>query len=657
MKKIVLVMLSLCILAGLQATPTALQKKDAVQLVNNTKSHITHVAKPANAGKVATPQFEVMRMQQSAPIAAARKVAMADTLALTINSESEESEVYYLGNYFYWYVYEEWLGDYWDLFMETKEGYSVMLQFVGPSNNRIEGNYRGAYAMISQGNDTIDAFGSLSIKYLSAGTVSSPTYTFSGTFVAQDESEQVFTLSGTYAFPSQSVIDLGIAFACEDGEEEYCGQEDIILIDAPVTPTGDTIPVQINGWVTKHYTKDEGWEVIGDDVDKELMFEVQIFTETLEGTYTDPDLFNMSATKLLDYGAEEYIELKSINGAEISKDPDGNYSFEFFALGLDGYIYDITMQYTYPIPAGDTIAVEILGGTFSDEREDYGIIVAEGFDEKKTYYFSSAVWSDELTGEFTELDSYGSDMNMVVALNGKDTIYYMADRFELQVDTMTYQGDLWFIFQMVMVGVNDMNPSDVRAFNVYFQGLEPDPFEYDAETGVVKTISVNPDELFDASKFESTGIVSVMYKNTKVQFYGMVMPTELDAETILPVGEYPVTEDMTAPCVVASPGYDDSKGAYPTYYATLVQQGGKTYLNDLWFMRSGKMTMSADKMVFNGKNSKGQPMGITFKFLKSDLRQVLQDAKLSKLNKVMIKNQLYILREGKAYNSFGQNVK
>lgn len=650
-------MLSLCMVAGMQAAVTSKLQKDAIQFVKNNKSHITHKARPAQAGNLVNPQFVVEHVQQPAQLASARKATMADTIALVIKSDSEESAAYYLGNYFYWFLYEEWIGDYWNLFMETTQGAAIMLQISGPDDNRIEGYYRDAYLEITQGSDTIDATGTLSIAYHSAGTTSSPTYQFTGTFESKDDENTIFTLTGTFAFPSQSVIDYGKYHACEEeGITEYCGQEDIILVDAPVVPTGDTIPVELNGIVHKHYAQGESWDIYVDDLTKELLFEANIYTETLEGTYTDFTLFDMSVTKLLDYGAQEYIDFKCINGAIISKDENGNYSFEFFALGLDGNIYDITMQYTYPIPVGDTIQVEILNGEFVDYREDYGILLARGANNAKTYIFTSAVYSDELTGKFTELDGYDWDMNALIAINGKDTVYYFADRFDLQVDTITYQGDLWHIFEMVMVGVNEDNPSDVRAFNIYFQGLEPDPFEYDAETGVVKTISVNPDELFDTSKFESNGAVYVLYKNTKVQFYGIVMPTELDAETILPVGEYPVTEDMKAPSVVASAGYTDSKGAYPTYYATLVQQGGKTYLNDLWFMRSGKMTMSADKMVFNGKNSKGQPMGITFKFLKSDLRQVLQDAKLSKLNKVMIKNQLYILREGKAYNALGVGV-
>ena len=131
-----------------------------------------------------------------------------------------------------------------------------------------------------------------------------------------------------------------------------------------------------------------------------------------------------------------------------------------------------------------------------------------------------------------------------------------------------------------------------------------------------------------------------------------------DEDIILPAGTYPITDTGDYGTAYASTGYDSDYGAMPCVYSTLVEQGGKLYLNELYFMVSGNIVVeNVDghlKMTIDALNSYDVPAHIVYEAAATAVENVTVKNNASK---VLENNQLFIIKEGVKYNVLGNVVK
>jgi hypothetical protein len=132
---------------------------------------------------------------------------------------------------------------------------------------------------------------------------------------------------------------------------------------------------------------------------------------------------------------------------------------------------------------------------------------------------------------------------------------------------------------------------------------------------------------------------------------------EADADIVIPAGVYPIDDSMDYGTVYASTGYDSYNGASPSLYATYTEDG---YLNvPLWFMVGGTVTVEKVdgkmKMTIDAINSYDQEVKITYDGTITGVENI--NVNVEGVQKQMIDGQLYIIREGKAFNVMGAQVK
>lgn len=124
----------------------------------------------------------------------------------------------------------------------------------------------------------------------------------------------------------------------------------------------------------------------------------------------------------------------------------------------------------------------------------------------------------------------------------------------------------------------------------------------------------------------SNGVISIsLQKGTEI-----AMELELYADpaaTTIPEGTYTISDSKEASTALQSTGYGE-QGPATCYAATLVVQQSKLYLDDMWFMVEGTITLSYDeygklKVVVDGKNSYGQPVTALVQYEKLEPKSVV----------------------------------
>lgn len=644
MKKISVVLLALCLVGSAIAGP--LQKKElSIKQSKSVNLKTVRTKKQHSELQIPTSTVKYDKVLKSAvtnkkPM---RRLSAGKETNYTIAS----GYALYLGNYFY--IYQgEWYGDIWEIDFETNEGAQISLFPIhGIARNRLEYNYKQAWATIILGQDTIEAEGSLDIAYLKEGTTTSPTYTFNGTFA--DELGNTYNLSGDYAFPAGEVFDFGYYLACED----YgigCSDIDIILIDAPVTPTGDSTFVEIESSALMNYGyENEVWVAVAEN--EEVYFTTQFAAPYVLDADTIESPCDLAETELYSVISREDIDIKTINEVVVSKEGDA-LTIVYNILGFDGTIYSVTTHYTKPVPQGNPISITA-SGEFQDLREEYGILFVNGAQDKdKKYTIYNAIYSDELTGEFTEKDTYFACTNDVVSMveNG-DTITYQADRYTIKLDTMSMQGTLYFIYKMDLVGVNVANTADVKEFKITMLTKELDPYMYDAEEDVSLVIKADPKEIFDTQYFSQEGIVIAIVQSGSYYFVGLIYADSDTEKNVIPEGEYAIDFSEESPSMLASQGVDAEGNIYYSFLGIKGTQG----IEDLWSLVEGKMTMYSDKMVVAAKNGKGYNVNITIKFPTTGLTDVLKNQNIQN-KKLLINGQMLLINNKRVFNILGTEL-
>ncbi|MCQ2342710.1 MAG: hypothetical protein MJZ75_04365, partial [Paludibacteraceae bacterium] len=198
---------------------------------------------------------------------------------------------------------------------------------------------------------------------------------------------------------------------------------------------------------------------------------------------------------------------------------------------------------------------------------------------------------------------------------------------------------------------DESDRSNTCFFNIMMIADLYNPYQGDATVDTAYTFNAAREDVINTTMFEKYGvfIIDAYDENRPCEFYAMVMANTMDPTYLIPLDSYEITDEEVAPCMIASSGYDsDYSEPMPSFFMTA---------NNIWYMVEGTMTMATDKMTVVALNSNGNKVNITINFVPSDLREVMDNAANNHINKLMHRNHLYILRDGKLFNVLGARMK
>ncbi len=131
---------------------------------------------------------------------------------------------------------------------------------------------------------------------------------------------------------------------------------------------------------------------------------------------------------------------------------------------------------------------------------------------------------------------------------------------------------------------------------------------------------------------------------------------EADAEIGIPAGVYPINDSGDYNTVYASPGVQGGS-IYPSFYGIMHPQGGISV--PCYFMVSGEVVVENVndhlKVTINALNSYDVPATIVYEAVETGVENI--NVNVEGVQKQIVDGQLYIIREGKAFNVMGAQVK
>lgn len=213
------------------------------------------------------------------------------------------------------------------------------------------------------------------------------------------------------------------------------------------------------------------------------------------------------------------------------------------------------------------------------------------------------------------------------------------------------------------IEVNAVNSYDVPVHAVIEYALDTKQgLQYDEQTGSVNRTYTTEDILDINTDYiaQYNLLVDIVAANYSDQVSLLFFVPAADPEIGIPAGTYPIASTPAMNTILAAEGVNAQGQVAPSFYSTLVEQGGQLYLDKLYFMVSGQAVVEKIngklKMTIDAVNSYDVPIHIVYDAtsVETAIENVTVNNNASKL---VENNQLFIIKDGVKYNVMGSVVK
>jgi hypothetical protein len=367
-----------------------------------------------------------------------------------------------------------------------------------------------------------------------------------------------------------------------------------------------------------------------------------------------------------------YLEAKDGTPITVAEIKDGKLyqvddttKIEADYVTFEGVLYQVRLWYVAPTPT-QTVKLDIKDAEMIIDF-DYGQVYnLVGYTEDMQTAFVVTVYAtskDDVAGTFVNDGMFGKfgegqyDFDASNSYIGKynaafesyDLYYIQKGQFTVTLDE---EDNLSLTASVIC---EDAIQYDVTLTSKY----EEPHIEFDAEEGAVERVYGADAELTINDRTEDYGLVHLQITDkvkgdvTAVYF----VLTEPDAETVIPEGTYEINSTWFDGTVLASTGMDWDGNVMPSYYAGYVDGW---LVEPFYFFQTGTVVVTKnadDKLSFeiNALNSCNVPVHIVYDAAASGVENI--NLNVVEVKKQIIDGQLVIIRDGKAYNAVGEQVK
>ena len=367
-----------------------------------------------------------------------------------------------------------------------------------------------------------------------------------------------------------------------------------------------------------------------------------------------------------------YLELKDGTSISVAEIINGKLyqvgdttKIEADYVTFEGVLYQVRLWYVAPTPT-ETVALNIENAECIVDFEYNQAYNLVGYTEDQQTAFVVTVYAtakedipgtfvnDGKFGEFGEgqydFDASNSYVGKWNAMNEAYDLYYIQKgQFTVELDE---EDNITLTASVVC--------EDAIQYEVTLTSKFVKPhIEFDSESNPVERVYGADAEVTINDFTADYGLVSLQIMDKVVgdvtALYFVL--TEPDAETIIPEGIYEITNTWFDGTVLASIGMDWDGSVIPSYYARYVDGW---VAEPFYFFQTGtvEVTKNADgKLSFeiNALNSCDIPVHIVYGMVSTSLSDIQYP--ISDIQKTIQNGQLLIIRNGKAYNAVGVQVK
>ena len=367
-----------------------------------------------------------------------------------------------------------------------------------------------------------------------------------------------------------------------------------------------------------------------------------------------------------------YLEAKDGSSISVAEIKDGKLyqvgdttKIEADYLTFESILYQVRLWYVAPTPTA-TVTLDIKDAECIVDYDYNQVYNLVGYtDDMQTLFVVTVPAStkedvpgtfinDGMFGKFGEGQYDFDASNSFVgkyneALESYDLYYIQKGQFTVALDE---EDNITLTASVVC--------EDAIQYEVTLTSKYEEPhIEFDSEDNPVDRVYGADAELIINDYTEDYGLVSLQIMD-KVEgditaLYFVLF--EPDAETIIPAGTYDINSTWMDGTVLASTGMEWDGSVIPSYYAGYVDGW---LVEPYYFFQTGTVEVTKDtegKLSFeiNALNSCNIPVHIVYDATASSVENI--DVNVAGVKKQILDGQLVIIRDGKAYNAIGAQVK
>ena len=394
---------------------------------------------------------------------------------------------------------------------------------------------------------------------------------------------------------------------------------------------------------------------------------INIANIDLGGSFTNDDLMAyFSGVEVNVDGEYIAVEYAYAQNGLLSQVGDTTKMYAEFVT-FDGKLYEVHLWHAVPTPT-EIVEVNYESAEFYNNMDYSGTYSLLAYSPDSvtamviTLYANS---EEEIAGTFVNDGMFGLFGEGQYEFDGANTYYGVlnagfgdynltyADKGELTV-TVDEEKNITLTGYIIY--------EDAVQYNITMKSkIQRVHLDYDSQDTPVDRIFTAQDEVTILDLIEDQGAIyfSVQSREYWDAFDFYLIVEEADAETVLPVGEYEISSSGDYNTVLAGQGIDFYwEVATPGLYAHMSEDG---YLLDpMYFFVEGNVVVSKNdngslRVEVNALNSYDVPVHVVYDASATAVENI--NVNVEGIRKQIVDGQLVIIRDGKAYNAQGAQVK
>lgn len=374
------------------------------------------------------------------------------------------------------------------------------------------------------------------------------------------------------------------------------------------------------------------------------------------GESFDMEKVLMDYTELYDKNVESSVEIADLKGV-LSQRGDTTVINASY-IGFNAVQYDVEFWYIVPTVV-DTVEIE-MPVKFTNALQD-GYYVLSSYTPDNSIFISLSPMTDgEVGGTFINdgmFGKFGADGGRYDFYNGNTYIYvesewqnYTIEKGELEVE-LAKDGTITAVAKFIARNGVYYHVKMTSEYNTHLDFDEPEE--------IIDRTYTTDDYVKIDDQTEKNGYIYLALEaadgSDMAAFFFFV--EEADEDIIVPEGVYPIDSSEEYGTVQANPGVQGD-GVWPSFYARMMEDG--SLITPLWLLVGGTVEVTKTEegypyLEVNAVNSYGVEVHIVFDGTATSLENI--NVNIEGIRKQIIDGQLVIIRDGKAYNAQGSQVK
>ena len=374
------------------------------------------------------------------------------------------------------------------------------------------------------------------------------------------------------------------------------------------------------------------------------------------GESFDMEKVLMDYTEFYDWTMESSVEIADVKGVLNQRGDTTVINASY--IGFNAVQYDVEFWYVVPTPI-DTVEIE-MPVKFTNVLQEGYYILSSYTPDNSIFISLSPLTDGEVAGTYINdgmFGKFGAEDGRYDFFSGNTFIYVESDWQNYTIE----KGEL--VVEHAADGTITAEAKFIARNGVYYHVKMTSEYnvhlDFDEPEEIIDRTYTTADNVTIDDQTVNNGYIYLALTaadgSDMAAFFFFV--EETDEDIIVPAGVYPIDSSEEYGTVYANPGVQGD-GVWPSFYARMLEDG--SLVIPLWLLVDGTVVVTKTEdgnpyLEVNAVNSYGVEVHIVYDGTTTGLENVNINGE--GIRKQIIDGQLVIIRDGKAYNAQGSQVK